>query len=116
MKIPWWQWLPFRRWRVIGAVESADEIPAQLPKNAAVVVASGGPPKWISFDCPCGAGHRVLLNTDQGRRPAWSVTQPPKGGLSIAPSVDFHDGHRRCHYFVRDGRIIWAKDRYDERL
>ncbi|MGH6958615.1 MAG: DUF6527 family protein [Caulobacteraceae bacterium] len=110
MKISLWQWLPIHPWRVVGTVESADEVPDRLPKNAAVVVSSGGPPKWISFDCPCRSGHRVLLNTDPGRRPAWSVTWSPKGGLSIAPSVDFHDGRRRCHYFVRGGKIDWAKD------
>ena len=110
MKIPWWRWLPFQHWRTVGVVESADEIPDKLPKNGAVVVASGGPPKWVSFDCPCRSGHRVLLNTDPGRRPTWTLAQSSNGGLSIAPSVDFHDGRRRCHYFVRDGRIVWAKD------
>ena len=110
MKIPWWEWLPFRRWRIVGAVEAADEIPDMLPKRVVIVVASGGPPKWVSFDCPCGSGHRVLLNLDPSRRPAWTLTHSPKGGLSIAPSVDFHDGRRRCHYHLRGGRILWAKD------
>jgi hypothetical protein len=111
MNIHWRQWLPFQRWRCIGIVESADDIPLKLPRNAAVIVASGGPPKWISFDCPCRSGHRVLLNTDPSRKPSWSIMQSPKRGLSIAPSVDFRDGRRRCHYFVSNGRIIWAKDR-----
>ncbi|HEY3814543.1 MAG TPA: DUF6527 family protein [Caulobacteraceae bacterium] len=81
-----------------------------MPKRGVAIVSSGGPPKWVSFDCPCGAGHRVLLNTDSGRRPAWSLLRSPKGQLSIMPSVDFHDGGRRCHYFLRDGRIEWARD------
>jgi hypothetical protein len=110
MKISWWQWLPFQRWRCVGVVESADEIPDRLPRNGAVLVASGGPPKWIGFDCPCRRGHRILLNTDHGRSPAWRIMQSAKGILSIAPSVDYHDGHRRCHYFMRNGKIVWAGD------
>ena len=30
MKISRWQWLPFWRWRIIGTVESADEVPERL--------------------------------------------------------------------------------------
>ena len=110
MSIAWRQWLPFQPWRIVDIVESADEIPNKLPRNGAVLVSSGGPPKWVSIDCPCRKGHRVLLNTDQTRRPAWTLTQVANRKLSISPSVDFHDGPRRCHYFVRDGRIQWAKD------
>jgi hypothetical protein len=110
MKLSWWEWLPFRRARIVGRVESADEIPDRLPRNGAVIVVSGGLIKWIGFDCPCRKGHRVLLNTDPGRRPAWTVSTSPTGTLSIVPSIDFHEGQRRCHYFVRNGRIIWAKD------
>ena len=110
MKISWWQWLPVWGWRTIGSVESADEIPDNLPRNASVVVSSGGISKWISFDCPCRSGHRILLNTDKGRRPAWSVAYSAAGRLSINPSVDYHDSKRRCHYFVRNGKILWAGD------
>jgi hypothetical protein len=110
MKIPFWQWIPSHDWRCIGVVESADDIPEKLPRNAAVMVASAGLSKWIAFDCPCRRGHRILLNTDPGRRPAWRVAQSSKEGLSIWPSVDYDDGRRRCHYFVRAGKIAWAKD------
>lgn len=110
MKISWWQWWPFRRWRCVGFVESADEIPDKLPRNGAVIVGNAGGQKWVGFDCPCRNGHRILLNSDPARKPTWKVTVSPKGRLSIAPSVDYHDDRRRCHYFVRDGKIAWAKD------
>lgn len=110
MKISWWQWLPFQPWRVVGAVEAADEIPERLPRNAAALVGSEVLPKWIAFDCPCRTGHRIMLNTDPGRRPAWKCVGVSGDRLSIAPSVDYADGRRRCHYFVRDGKIQWAKD------
>ena len=110
MRIPWWQWWPFRRWRCIGYVASADEIPDKLPRNGAVIVGDAARPKWVGFDCPCRSGHRVLLNSDPARKPGWKLTLSRKGWLSISPSVDYRDGRRRCHYFVRDGKIAWAKD------
>jgi hypothetical protein len=94
----------------VGIVDSADEIPERLPRHAAIIVGSVNRIKWLAFDCPCGAGHRVLINCDAERRPAWSVMLSSYGRLSIAPSVDQVNQGRRCHYFVRNGKIIWAKD------
>lgn len=110
LKISWWQWLPFWRWRVIGAVESADEIPERLPRNAAVVVGDERHTKWLAFDCPCRKGHRIVLNTDFARRPAWRLATDPKGHLTVSPSVDFVGDRFRCHYFIRGGKIEWSKN------
>jgi hypothetical protein len=112
MRIRWWHWLPiFRRVRCIGAVESADEIPDRLPRAAAVLVSSAGRHKWIAFDCPCGVGHRILLNLDQSRSPAWIISAQ-SGLLSISPSVDYYDRMKRCHYFVRAGKVNWVGDSF----
>jgi hypothetical protein len=108
-KISWWQWLPLFRWRLVAIVESADEVPNRLPRNGAVLVGPKNRPKWIVFDCPCRRGHRIMLNTDRARQPYWSTTVD--GRLTIAPSVDSHHAMRRCHYFVRNGRIMWVNDR-----
>jgi hypothetical protein len=109
MKIPWWQWWPlFRSWRCIGVVASADEVPEHLPRCAAVIVGSLNRIKWLAFDCPCGEGHRVLINCDVHRRPVWSVMLSSRGRLSVMPSVDQAIAGRRCHYFVRNGKIVWA--------
>jgi hypothetical protein len=110
MKISWWEWLPIFPWRVIGSVESADDIPDKLPQKAIVTVVSAGPIKWVGFDCPCRTGHRIMLNTDRTRLPAWSIVKSPRGELSISPSIDYSDGRKRCHYFLRHGRIEWSGD------
>lgn len=110
MKLSWWEWLPFRRWRIVGTVEFADEIPERLPKRAMVLVASGGPPKWVGFKCPCGKGHEVLLNLDEGRHPTWTLSLSETGKISIVPSIDYLDSGRRCHFFLRNSKVLWAKD------
>lgn len=109
MKIAWWQWLPFWRWRVVGHVESADEVPARIPRNAAVMVGDASFPKWLVFDCPCRKGHRIMLNADRNRSPAWRIAPDAKGHLTVAPSIDFVGNDFRCHYFIRRGRIEWSK-------
>ena len=106
-KIFWWQWLPVFRWRIVVVVESADEIPKHLPKNGVVLVGQIAKPKWVAFDCPCRTGHRILLNADKNRRPYWSVSLA--GRLTINPSIDFYNTQKHCHYFIRNGRIDWAK-------
>lgn len=105
--IKWWQWLPIFHWRLVGAVESADEVPARLPRNGVVAVGPESAPKWIAFDCPCRAGHRIMLNTDRARRPHWSITSSRRR-LTITPSVDSQRGSQRCHYVVLEGHIRWV--------
>lgn len=114
MNIGFWHRLLFWRWRVVGIVHDADEIPEELPRNAAVLVGTQMKKKWIAFDCPCRNGHRVMLNLDDSRTPYWQLIGASFGQLSIAPSVDFHDGARRCHYFIRNSRVIWTKDSVDD--
>ena len=106
IRIAWWQWLPFFRWRIVAIVESADDVPKRLPRNGAVLVGSIQYPKWIAFDCPCRTGHRIMLNTDKARLPRWTTTL--KGRLTLSPSVDYQYSQLRCHYFVRNGRIEWV--------
>lgn len=108
-RIRWWQWLPFFRWRIVAVVDAADNVPKRLPRNGAVLVGPRTRPKWIVFDCPCRGGHRVMLNTDRVRSPYWSTTI--KGALTISPSVSYDHPARRCHYFVRNGRISWVHER-----
>jgi len=110
MKLSWLEWLPFRRWRIAGTVEYADDIPERLPKRVIVLVAMGDYPKWAAFKCPCGRGHTVMLNLDASRQPSWSLTRSGTGNLTIAPSIDYFDAGRRCHFFLRDSQILWAKD------
>jgi hypothetical protein len=107
-KISWWQWIPIFRWRIVGTVESADEVPLRLPRNGAVIVGCPAYPKWIVFDCPCRRGHRIMLNTDKTRRPMWSTSV--RDHLTISPSIDYNDSIGHCHYFIRQGRVRWVRE------
>jgi hypothetical protein len=107
-KIPFWEWVPGRAWRIVVVVEAADEIPGRLPSHGAVIVGSLQRPKWLAFDCPCRSGHRIMVTLDRKHRPHWRVENAKK--LSVYPSVDYRGTDRRCHYFVTNGKIRWVKD------
>jgi hypothetical protein len=96
----------WRRWKADLRVESVADVPVILPRRHAVLV-GGTRDKWLVFDCPCGRGHRVMLNLDPANRPRWRVDQPYP--MTLAPSVDERSGVGRCHYVVRDGRVHWIE-------
>jgi hypothetical protein len=93
---------------IIARVGAADEMPKTLPRRGAVIAGSEALPTWLAFDCPCMTGHRIMLNLDQRRRPAWTISN--KKQLTIHPSIDSQRPEMRCHYWVRRGKITWVKD------
>jgi hypothetical protein len=107
-RIPFWEWIPGRAWRIVTTVDAADEVPERLPPQGAVVVGSSEHPKWLAFDCPCKTGHRIMVTLDPAHRPHWVVKSGKK--LSVSPSLDYRTAERRCHYLVTNGKIIWVKD------
>lgn len=106
----WLDWLawPFRRWRIVAQVSAADEVPERLPPRSIVLVGSREFPKWLIFDCPCRRGHRIMLSLARAHWPHWRLLQFDPA--TILPSIDFRGHDFRCHYFVRSGRVTWARD------
>jgi hypothetical protein len=96
-------------WRMGGVVEAATDIPLALEKNNGVLVGSTEHPKWIAFDCPCGTGHRIMLNLDPARRPVWRITST--NPLTLRPSIDSVEKKRRCHFVMSNGQVLWVRER-----
>jgi Family of unknown function (DUF6527) len=91
---------------VVALVAKPSRVPDELPRNGVVLTgASLKNPAWILFDCPCGRGHRAMLNLSPKERPVWKASGLRR--LTLNPSVD-DLSIDRCHYWVRDGRIDWA--------
>ena len=90
----------------MGQVSSGDEVPDKLPDKGVLIVGAPGNATWAAFDCPCRTGHRLMVNLDRRRHPFWSVDSLKP--LTIRPSIDDVTSKRRCHFFVRGGRIRWA--------
>ena len=106
--IAWLRSLPLwlRSWRIVGRVDAGDEVPDCLPEKGVVIVGAPGHPTWVALDCPCRAGHRLMVNLDKTRRPFWNVDSVKP--LTIWPSIDNITSERRCHFIIRGGRVHWA--------
>ena len=106
--LAWWQSLPFpwRPWRIVAAVDAGDAVPQQLPHRGVVLVAALGRATWAVFDCPCGTGHRIMVNLDRARRPFWRIDS--RRPLSIHPSIDDITAEGRCHFVIRHGKLSWC--------
>ena len=95
-------------WRLEATVPDMDGVPPRIPPRRAYLVANATYRKWLVFDCPCGNGHRIVLNLDSARRPAWSVRLSKAKALTLSPSVDYRDDRRACHYVLSNGRVAWV--------
>jgi len=102
------EWASGRRWKVTGTYYDIDDVPQVLKSREITIVATPHFVKWIIFDCPCRTGHRIMINADPSRKPAWDLRA--KLPATIWPSVDFANHERRCHYSIINGRTHWAKD------
>jgi Family of unknown function (DUF6527) len=110
-----WAWLgkidSHRRWKVKARVDAGDEIPGRIPRRRAVLVGTTSAPRWLALDCPCGRGHRLMINLDDTRHPSWRVVRHKP--LTLRPSIDaLHQGVR-CHFVVTDGKIKWVPTRME---
>ena len=98
--------LPWHRWRIVGYVAAGDEIPETLPYRGAILVGTAQHPTWAALDCPCGTGHRLLINLDSRRYPRWELRSDSR--LSLWPSIDAVEDGRRCHFVLNKGRVRWV--------
>lgn len=105
----WIKWVASRnrRWELAATVEAADEVPDQIPKRGVVLVGTQTHPRWLAFDCPCGTGHRIMLNTDRSRYPCWTVRH--LSPMTVWPSIDDVTEKRRCHFWIHDGKTRWVR-------
>jgi hypothetical protein len=56
--------------------------------------------------CPCGCGEKI--RTPLGPT-EWSLTEG-RNGPSLSPSIGNWHLPCRTHYWIRDGRVVWAKN------
>ena len=108
--ISWWRRRHRGPWHVSSIVYEADLIPRHLPSTEAVLVGTASNLKWVVFDCPCGRGHRIMLNLSSSRWPRWTVHR--ESPLTLWPSVDVVVDNERCHYVIDNGRVDWVRNLY----
>lgn len=107
--IDWWRRRRITAPRVdrVERYASQAELPESLPRHQLAVVGSVQSPKWLVLECPCGDGHRLQVNLSGVRHPCWRLIDTGTGP-SVSPSIDFDSIERRCHFWIREGRVRWS--------
>lgn len=88
-------------------IESPMDVPEDIDRQTLVVVGNREFQKWAMLECPCGRGHRLAVSLQRSHRPSWRLSFDD-GGPSLFPSID-SVADRRCHFWLRDGRVRWVR-------
>jgi len=97
------------RYTTVRRCARMSDLPQLPPRRTVIVV---GPPEreqWVVFTCPCGHQHRIVLNLSAHRHPRWALTLD-EDEPSLYPSIDSKTEQRRCHFWLKAGRVQWAVD------
>src|SRR3954453_12764087 len=99
--IDWWGRHGSTAPRITSIVTYASQgdLPDSLPRRRLALVGSPERPKWAALECPCGTGHRLLINLSAAHKPTWRIESPAPP--SLRPSIDYEDAARRCHFWLR---------------
>lgn len=96
---------PRARYAEVVLVRGRSDLPVRLHPRR--VYQLGDPAKWAVLECPCGRGHVLELNLAHPGRAKWCVVSADGKAPSLSPSIDFK-GERRCHFWLREGRVRWV--------
>jgi hypothetical protein len=109
--IDWWR----RQQRTVPSIdiveyyERQSEVPVSIPRHKLILIGKGEHLKWAMFECPCGTGHKIMINLSSSRDPHWRVVFDG-GQPSLLPSVNYNDEFGRCHFWLRAGRVEFTPD------
>jgi hypothetical protein len=84
-------------------------LPERLSPAHLYVVGERGEDWFAAMSCPCGCGAKIDLNLVPPGRPCWALTVHVDGSPTLSPSVWRRDDCG-AHFFVRRGRIVWARE------
>jgi hypothetical protein len=107
--IDWWRRRRMTRPRLdrVRSYARRADLPANLPRHELAVLGDPVSPKWLLLECPCGNGHRLQIDLDARHAPNWRLE---RRGPDVYPSIDYRGPERRCHFWLKDGRVRWALD------
>jgi len=92
------------QWFSHAAIEDS---PDELEPQCVYLVGEDGQYWSAAFLCPCGCKAVIQLSLIPDDKPRWRATLKGKK-LTLHPSVWRNTGCR-SHFFIRDGRVIWAR-------
>jgi len=100
--------------RDLWTIESSEEVP-DVPRFRRVYLIGETDMPWsAAFLCPCGCGELVQLSLLPDDKPSWIASGATGGLASLHPSIWRIRGCR-SHFFIKEGKVIWAKESRPDR-
>lgn len=109
--VDWWR----RQQRTVPRIDTVEyyerqsEAPISIPRHQLILIGKGEHLKWAMFECPCGTGHKIMINLATSRVPHWRVVLH-SGQPSLLPSINYQDDYGRCHFWLNAGRVEFTSD------
>ena len=89
-------------------VSFEEDVPERLRGNALYIIGAKNYYWAIILLCPCGCGEAIHLNLLKRAYPMWKYKIRGEE-ISVIPSI-WRTAGCKSHFFIRKGRIVWAKD------
>ncbi len=92
----------------VYASEKVEDLPDALEPKTLYLVGDRTP--WAAaLLCPCGCRDVIQISLIANDNPRWRIFEHTDSTMSIFPSIR-RIKNCRSHFFLRRGRIGWAKD------
>ena len=88
-----------------------EDLPKELDKSTIYIVGGKEHPFQAVFLCSRSCGKVISLNISKqhNKWERWIVTEHKNSTISLYPSIWMKTFDCNCHYWFREGRIIWVK-------
>lgn len=83
------------------------DLPEQIHERRIYLVGESEAPWLIAFQCPCGCGSLIQLNTLKEAKPRWTYEYHRFEHISLDPSVWRKVGCK-SHFWIRKGKVVWC--------
>lgn len=93
--------------------EWVEDLPSDVQKNTVYIIGGRKHPFYAAIVCPRRACQQVIhLDVSPMVTKRWRITEHSGGQISLVPSVHVTNLPCHCHYWLRQGRIVWADTPY----
>lgn len=101
-------WNLFERFRCYRT-QWIEDLPETPERNTIYVVGGREYPYYAVVVCPrrkCRKAIHLEISPEFKRR--WKFRENRNGTLSLSPSIHVTDSSCRCHYWIKNGKVVWA--------
>ena len=85
-----------------------EDLPERTIKNAIYIIGGQEHPFYAAVTCPRKKCRKIIhLEISKQFKKRWSVKKEKNGTISLSPSIHIIDSPCRCHYWLKNGHVVW---------